>query len=101
MWAIGPPRTSRRRPCFACGGPFAGLGDGPTGPVGAAGRVQPREVEMAQVPHRTPRTSQRGIADGEAGGDLTDALAVRAAVTALPARQRAAVVLRYFNDLSV
>jgi RNA polymerase sigma factor (sigma-70 family) len=33
--------------------------------------------------------------------DVTDALAVRAAVAALPPRQRAAVVLRYFADLSV
>jgi RNA polymerase sigma-70 factor, ECF subfamily len=33
--------------------------------------------------------------------DPTDAIAVRAAVATLPARQRAAVVLRYFNDLSV
>jgi RNA polymerase sigma factor (sigma-70 family) len=33
--------------------------------------------------------------------DPTDAIAVRAAVSALPARQRSAVVLRYFADLSV
>jgi RNA polymerase sigma factor (sigma-70 family) len=33
--------------------------------------------------------------------DLASALAVRAAVAALPPRQRAAVVLRYFADLSV
>jgi RNA polymerase sigma-70 factor (ECF subfamily) len=33
--------------------------------------------------------------------DPTDALAVRAAVATLPPRQRAAIVLRYFNDLSV
>jgi len=33
--------------------------------------------------------------------DPTDAIAVRAAVAQLPPRQRAAVVLRYFNDLSV
>lgn len=33
--------------------------------------------------------------------DATDALAVRAAVATLPPRQRAAIVLRYFNDLSV
>ena len=33
--------------------------------------------------------------------DATDAIAVRAAVATLPPRQRAAVVLRYFNDLSV
>jgi len=44
---------------------------------------------------------RRSVAHHEAGGDLTDALAVRAAVAALPSRQRAAVVLRYFNDLSV
>jgi RNA polymerase sigma factor (sigma-70 family) len=43
----------------------------------------------------------RSILNEESAGDLTDALAVRAAVTALPSRQRAAVVLRYFNDLSV
>jgi RNA polymerase sigma factor (sigma-70 family) len=33
--------------------------------------------------------------------DLADALAVRGAVAALPARQRQAVVLRYYGDLSV
>jgi RNA polymerase sigma factor (sigma-70 family) len=33
--------------------------------------------------------------------DPTDAIAVRAAVATLPPRQRATVVLRYFNDLSV
>ena len=33
--------------------------------------------------------------------DPTDVIAVRAAVTMLPPRQRAAVVVRYFNDLSV
>lgn len=34
-------------------------------------------------------------------GDAADAMAVRQAVRALPQRQRAAVVLRYFADLSV
>jgi RNA polymerase sigma-70 factor (sigma-E family) len=33
--------------------------------------------------------------------DVADALAVRAAVAALPCRQRSALVLRYFADLSV
>jgi RNA polymerase sigma-70 factor (ECF subfamily) len=33
--------------------------------------------------------------------DPTDAIVVRAAVATLPPRQRAAIVLRYFNDLSV
>lgn len=33
--------------------------------------------------------------------DPTEAMAVRAAVSDLPTRQRAAIVLRYFNDLSV
>jgi RNA polymerase sigma-70 factor (sigma-E family) len=33
--------------------------------------------------------------------DATDAVAVRAAVASLPPRQRAAVILRYFVDLSV
>lgn len=33
--------------------------------------------------------------------DTADAIAVRAAVAALPPRQRAALVLRYFADLSV
>jgi RNA polymerase sigma factor (sigma-70 family) len=33
--------------------------------------------------------------------DPADALVVRAAVAELPTRQRAAIVLRYFNDLSV
>jgi RNA polymerase sigma factor (sigma-70 family) len=33
--------------------------------------------------------------------DPTDMIAVRAAVALLPSRQRAAIVVRYFNDLSV
>jgi RNA polymerase sigma factor (sigma-70 family) len=33
--------------------------------------------------------------------DPTDAIAIRAAVAKLPPRQRAVVVLRYFNDLSI
>ena len=33
--------------------------------------------------------------------ELSDLLAVRRAVAALPSRQRAAIVLRYFSDLSV
>lgn len=33
--------------------------------------------------------------------DTTDAIVVRAAVAMLPPRQRAAIVVRYFNDLSV
>lgn len=33
--------------------------------------------------------------------DPTDAIAVRSAVATLPPRQRATIVLRYFNDLSV
>jgi RNA polymerase sigma-70 factor (ECF subfamily) len=36
-----------------------------------------------------------------ADADPTDAIAVRAAVATLPPRQRAAIVLRYFNDFSV
>jgi RNA polymerase sigma factor (sigma-70 family) len=34
-------------------------------------------------------------------GDPTDAIALREAVSGLPPRQRATVVLRFFNDLSV
>jgi DNA-directed RNA polymerase specialized sigma24 family protein len=33
--------------------------------------------------------------------DLTDVIVVRAAVASLPERQRAAIALRYFADLSV
>jgi RNA polymerase sigma factor (sigma-70 family) len=35
------------------------------------------------------------------GADVADAVAVRAAVATLPRRERAAIVLRYFADLSV
>jgi RNA polymerase sigma factor (sigma-70 family) len=41
------------------------------------------------------------IAAPAVAADPADALAVRAAVAQLPARQRAAIVVRYFNDLSV
>ena len=44
---------------------------------------------------------QSGSASAPDGGDRADALAVRAAVAALPTRQRFALVLRYFADLSV
>ena len=60
----------------------------------AKSRWRRLHVERREHPHRN-------IAHHEAAGDLTDALAVRAAVAALPSRQRAAVVLRFFNDLSV
>lgn len=38
---------------------------------------------------------------GASAADLTDRLAVREALAALPARQRAAIVLRYLADFSV
>lgn len=47
------------------------------------------------------REQSRRRAGDDPGGELADAIAVRSAVAALPPRQRAAVVLRYFNDLSV
>jgi RNA polymerase sigma-70 factor (sigma-E family) len=52
----------------------------------AARRAQDRLAQLPAVP---------------AAPDATDLLAVRAALGALPARQRIAVVLRYFSDLSV
>ncbi|MFE7133835.1 SigE family RNA polymerase sigma factor [Streptomyces sp. NPDC057638] len=51
------------------------------------------EVPHGDVPDAVP------VADAYAGVDLEQSLA--AAVRALPARQRAVVVLRYFEDLSV
>jgi DNA-directed RNA polymerase specialized sigma24 family protein len=42
-----------------------------------------------------------GAVDVPGGPDAADALAIRAAVSALPQRQRAALVLRYFADLPV
>jgi RNA polymerase sigma-70 factor (sigma-E family) len=50
------------------------------------------------------RARMRAVAAADPPGDAldrTDAIAVRAAVAGLPPRQRAAVVLRYFADLSV
>jgi RNA polymerase sigma-70 factor (ECF subfamily) len=44
---------------------------------------------------------QNGSLASETDADPTDAIAVRAAVATLPPRQRAAIVLRYFNDFSV
>jgi RNA polymerase sigma factor (sigma-70 family) len=62
-------------------------------------------LNLAKSRWRRLRLERREIAPSprieDAGGDLADALAVRAAVVALPRRQRAAIVLRYFNDLSV
>jgi RNA polymerase sigma-70 factor (sigma-E family) len=47
------------------------------------------------------RANARAAMVDDEPADVTDALAVRAAVAGLPPRQRAAVVLRYFADLSV
>jgi len=52
------------------------------------------------------RRVERGLEAVRSGeemlrADPTDVLVVRAAVATLPPRQRAAVVVRYFNDLSV
>jgi RNA polymerase sigma-70 factor (sigma-E family) len=52
-----------------------------------------RRVERAVAAIRVPERA--------AAGDPTEAIVVRAAVAALPTRQRAAIVLRYFSDLSV
>ena len=45
--------------------------------------------------------AQTRVARPAGAADAADALTVRAAVALLPERQRAAIVLRYFNDLSV
>jgi RNA polymerase sigma factor (sigma-70 family) len=51
-----------------------------------------------RIARRVAALSDEGVATDE---DPTDAITVRSAVASLPPRQRAAVVLRYFNDLSV
>ena len=60
---------------------------------------------LAKSGFRRLRVARRvaALCDGAAASDSdpTDAITVRSAVAALPPRQRAAVVLRYFNDLSV
>jgi RNA polymerase sigma factor (sigma-70 family) len=60
---------------------------------------------LAKSGFRRLRVARRvaALADSVDAGDAdpTDAIAVRAAVATLPPRQRAAIVLRYFNDLSV
>jgi RNA polymerase sigma factor (sigma-70 family) len=52
---------------------------------------------------RVVRSSQRLLAGASAftDADPTSGLVLRAAIATLPPRQRAAVVLRFFNDLSV
>jgi RNA polymerase sigma factor (sigma-70 family) len=47
------------------------------------------------------RVAAAAGAAAPADRDPTDAIAIRAAVATLPPRQRATVVLRYFNDLSI
>src|SRR5436190_517021 len=59
----------------------------------AKSRGRRRRIERAVAAARSPNEVLRA--------DPTDAIAVRAAVAALPPRQRAAVVVRFFNDLSV
>jgi RNA polymerase sigma-70 factor (sigma-E family) len=60
---------------------------------------------LAKTGFRRLRVARRvaALCDGAPASDSdpTDAITVRSAVAALPPRQRAAVVLRYFNDLSV
>jgi RNA polymerase sigma factor (sigma-70 family) len=54
-----------------------------------------------RIARRVAEHSDPGRLAFGAASDPTDAIAVRCAVATLPPRQRAAVVLRYFNDLSV
>ena len=57
-------------------------------------------VAACRRPRREP--DPKGLADaGSAAADLEAVLDLRAALAALPPRQRAAVVLRYYCDLSV
>lgn len=49
----------------------------------------------------TRRVSARPSAGPPTAGDLASVIAVRTAVAALPRRQRTAVLLRYYADLSV
>jgi RNA polymerase sigma-70 factor (ECF subfamily) len=50
---------------------------------------------------KAPPSPREHASDGSDGSDASDAMVVRAAVLQLPARQRAAVVLHYLDDLSV
>lgn len=61
----------------------------------ASSHYRRRRAERGAV----ARFGRRQVED--AGGDLAGALAVRRAVAALPLRQRTALVLRYYSDLSV
>lgn len=54
-----------------------------------------------QLIERRYRSSQPSSRDIRYGYDVGDAVAVRAAVASLPHRQRAALIARYFADLSV
>jgi RNA polymerase sigma-70 factor (ECF subfamily) len=56
-----------------------------------------RRVAVGRRAQRRLEAQHRSTADT----DVATALALRTAVAALPARQRAALVLRYFADLSV
>jgi RNA polymerase sigma-70 factor (ECF subfamily) len=62
----------------------------------AASRFRRRAAERRAY----SRLDRRSVA-GEAAPDQADGLAVRAAVAALPERQRAALILRYYADLPV
>lgn len=53
------------------------------------------------IEQRANRRHQAGARADAAGPEPADVLAVRAAVAALPSRQRAALVLRYYAGLSV
>ena len=76
--------------------------------VNARGAVEPwvfaTAFNLLRSWHRRLRVARRHaplLATGDVVSDSTGALAVRDAVAALPERQREAIALRYFADLSV
>lgn len=73
-------------------------------PGGWAHRVAVNLALSALRSRRARRRIDERIASGgnpAAGGDVDAAIAVRRAVASLPKRQRVAIVLRYYVDLSV
>ncbi len=66
----------------------------------AVNLARSRRRRLAARRHREERSARRSVAGSE-DPPVADAIVVRAALQRLPLRQRTALVLRFFDDLSV
>lgn len=67
----------------------------------AAINLANRHFRRQRIARAALRRHTAGTSGVHRDGDVAEAVAVRAAVAALPGRQRTALVLRYYSDLPV